>query len=239
VRLRDDSVRRALAAEFVLGTMSTRVRNRFRSLMRYDAGLRVLVDEWQQSLDPLSAGLAERQPPARVWTSIAARIRAERSRTGSNPSFGLRFWRSLALALTVVLAVGLVYLGSELRGERRPDMMAVLNDAKSEAALLVSWPIAQGEQKFVKVRIVAPRFDPPEGSWELWLIPSDRMDRPISAGVIAMTPDQTLEVSAPAGEALAKAWGFAVSVEPKGGSPTGAPTGPVIFRGPCIRLLNI
>jgi anti-sigma-K factor RskA len=29
----------------------------------------------------------------------------------------------------------------------------------------------------------------------------------------------------------------AMSVEPKGGSPTGAPTGPVIFRGQCVKLL--
>ena len=238
MRLTNAQVRQALAAEFVLGTLSTRVRRRFRSLMRYDAGLRALVDDWEQKLDPLGAGLTERHPPARVWTSIAARIRAERTRTGTSSS-GLRFWRTLAVALTVVLALGMVYVGTALRDERRPDMMAVLNDEKSEAALLVSWPLTKTERKFVNVRIVAPKFDPPEGSWELWLIPSDRMDRPISAGVIAMTPDQRLEIPAEAAAALGKAWGFAVSIEPKGGSRTGAPTGPVIFRGPCIRLINI
>ena len=239
MRLTSDEVRQALAAEFVLGTLSARVRRRFQSLMRYDAGLRAAVDDWERKLDPLGAGLAERQPPPRVWTSIAARIRADRVRTRTTASSGLRFWRALALALTVVLAVGMVYLGTALRDERRPDMMAVLNDEKSEAALLVAWPLQQGEQKFVDVRIVAPKLDPPAGSWELWLIPSDRMDRPISAGLVAMTPDQRLQIPAEAAAALAKAWGFAVSIEPKGGSPTGAPTGPVIFRGPCIRLLNI
>jgi anti-sigma-K factor RskA len=33
------------------------------------------------------------------------------------------------------------------------------------------------------------------------------------------------------------AWGVAMSVEPKGGSPTGAPTGPVIFKGQCVKIL--
>ena len=33
------------------------------------------------------------------------------------------------------------------------------------------------------------------------------------------------------------AWGMAMSVEPEGGSPTGAPTGPVIFKGQCVRIL--
>ena len=79
MRLTNDRIRQALAAEFVLGTLSGRVRRRLQSLMRYDAELRAMVDRWEQRLDPLSAGLTERQPPARAWTSIAARIRAERS----------------------------------------------------------------------------------------------------------------------------------------------------------------
>jgi anti-sigma-K factor RskA len=33
-----------------------------------------------------------------------------------------------------------------------------------------------------------------------------------------------------------QSWGIALSVEPQGGSPTGAPTGPVIFKGQCLRI---
>jgi anti-sigma-K factor RskA len=33
------------------------------------------------------------------------------------------------------------------------------------------------------------------------------------------------------------AWGIAMSVEPAGGSKTGAPTGPVIFKGQCVKVL--
>ena len=36
---------------------------------------------------------------------------------------------------------------------------------------------------------------------------------------------------------MERAWGMAMSVEPMGGSPTGAPTGPVIFKGQCVKLL--
>ena len=237
MRLTSDRIRQALAAEFVLGTLSARVRSRFQSLMRYDADLRATVDRWEQRLDPLAAGLPEREPPARVWTSIAARISAERSRPRHDFS-STSFWRTLALSMALVLAIGMVYVGTALRDDRRPDMMALLTDAKAEAALLVSWDLQQSERKRVKVRIVAPKVVPPEGSWELWLIPSDRMDQPVSAGFVTMTAEQTLEISAPAAAALANAWGFAVSVEPKGGSPTGKPTGPVIFRGPCIRMFN-
>ena len=236
MRLTNEAIRQALAAEFVLGTLSGRVRRRFQSLMRYDAGLRTMVDQWQQRLDPLASGLTERQPPARAWTEIEARIRAERSGTRAMTSIG--FWRAAALSMAVVLAIGMVYVGTALRDDRRPDMMALLTDDKAEAALLVSWELQQAERKFVRLRIVAPKVVPPQGSWELWLIPSDRMDQPVSAGFVAMTPEQTLEISPPAAAALGNAWGFAVSLEPKGGSPTGKPTGPVIFRGPCIRMFN-
>ena len=215
MRLTDDKIREALAAEFALCTLSARVRRRFHSLMRYDAGLRTMVDRWEERLEPFAAGLTERDPPARVWTAISGRIRADRTRTESDAPSALRFWRMLALALMLVLAVGMVYVGTALREERRPDMMAVLHDEKAEAALLVSWAEQRSEKKYVKVRLVRPKTVQPEGSWELWLIPSDRMDRPISAGLVAMTPQQTLEISAPAAQALGKAWGFAVSVEPR------------------------
>jgi anti-sigma-K factor RskA len=45
----------------------------------------------------------------------------------------------------------------------------------------------------------------------------------------------TLQLAAPADRALGDIPLLAVSLEPKGGSPTGAPTGPVLYSGPCVR----
>jgi anti-sigma-K factor RskA len=36
---------------------------------------------------------------------------------------------------------------------------------------------------------------------------------------------------------MGNAWAIAMSVEPARGSPTGAPTGPVIFKGRCVKML--
>lgn len=237
MRLRDDTLRDALAAEYALGTLGARARSRMQSLMRYDADLRRRVETWEQQLGPLSAGLPERHPPERVWKSIAARIRADRMRGRVDRDRGVRFWRAAALAMTLLVVVGTIVVAN-LLGERRPDMMAVLSDEKAEAALLIAWPLEQRERKHVRLRLIAPPKMPPDGALELWLIPADRMDRPISAGMVAMTPEQTLQIKPDAAAALSNAWGFAVSVEPKGGSPTGSPTGPMIFRGPCIKLIN-
>jgi anti-sigma-K factor RskA len=37
-------------------------------------------------------------------------------------------------------------------------------------------------------------------------------------------------------EGLTNIPALAISLEPKGGSPTGQPTGPILFTGPVIRL---
>ena len=67
---------------------------------------------------------------------------------------------------------------------------------------------------------------PPERSYQLWAVPSSGV--PMSLGVIEQarsTVDLKLE---PAKLTLA------VSLEPKGGSKTGAPTGPIVFTGTLI-----
>src|SRR5262245_19434791 len=125
MRIADDKIRQALAAEYVLGTLSARVRRRFQSLLRYDAGLRAMVEQWERRLDPLSEGLNEREPPPRVWSAIAQRLRPARAapRLDETP---VRFWRALAIAVSVMLVIGIGFVGGKILGDRRPDMMALL-----------------------------------------------------------------------------------------------------------------
>lgn len=66
-------------------------------------------------------------------------------------------------------------------------------------------------------------------SLELWYIGDDKPPRPM--GLIDKSP-ATMSIPAGAGGAGAT---FAVSVEPPGGSTTGAPTGPVVYKGTLIQ----
>ena len=61
-------------------------------------------------------------------------------------------------------------------------------------------------------------------AYELWLIP-DADAPPQSLGLLPASGRQTVTVPAALRTQLA------VSIEPAGGSPTGLPTGPVIYRG--------
>jgi anti-sigma-K factor RskA len=75
----------------------------------------------------------------------------------------------------------------------------------------------------------------PEKSYQLWLV-HDGMPQPKSLGVF---DDSEMDVRpmAPAGEMhdMMMDGTYAVSLEPKGGSPTGLPTGPVVFSGKLVK----
>ncbi|MCE9641775.1 MAG: anti-sigma factor [Betaproteobacteria bacterium] len=106
---RNPQLREQLAAEYVLGTLSGRVRRRFAQLMKYDVELRGTVAAWEMRLTPLAAAMPEISPPARVWQAIAARIGARPIQTGWWAKLGL--WRGAAAvsaALVIVLATLLV-----------------------------------------------------------------------------------------------------------------------------------
>jgi len=59
---------------------------------------------------------------------------------------------------------------------------------------------------------------------------------PVSMGLVPASGTERLTLREPAGTALQNIPALAVSVEPPGGSPTGAPTGPVILTGRVERI---
>jgi anti-sigma-K factor RskA len=73
-------------------------------------------------------------------------------------------------------------------------------------------------------------------SYELWLV-SDRLQRPRSLGVIGSN-DFTARpaLSSYDSETVNRAT-YAVTLEPEGGSPTGDPTGPIVFSGKLIETV--
>jgi anti-sigma-K factor RskA len=74
----------------------------------------------------------------------------------------------------------------------------------------------------------------PDTAWELWMLPGGDKP-PVSLGLISTHETQTLTVAEQLAPRLDEAWGLAMSLEPKGGSPTGVPTGPVLYKGQCVR----
>jgi anti-sigma-K factor RskA len=225
-------LRDKLAAEYVIGTLHGRARARFQSLMRYDAGLRGTVAEWEARLTPLAAAAGEIAPPARVWRAIARRI------AGARAPAGLAFWRALAVTSTAFVLVLAAFIGMAPQPEPPVAMVAVMSDDQGRPSMVVSWPrMKEMHEPHVRIKVLQEHPTMAAGTaWELWMVPRGQT-APVSMGLISTDADQVMRLAPALAERMGDASAVAMSVEPAGGSPTGAPTGPVIFKGQCVKIL--
>ena len=74
----------------------------------------------------------------------------------------------------------------------------------------------------------------PDRSLELWALPEGQNPQPL--GLVPATGVGRLTLGGPAEAVLANTRALAVSLEPAGGSPTGLPTGPVLYTGAVQRM---
>ena len=68
------------------------------------------------------------------------------------------------------------------------------------------------------------------------MLPNGANAAPVSLGLIPGVGNAQLGLSAAQLAVLGNTATLAVSLEPAGGSPTGLPTGPVIFTAPLLRV---
>ena len=218
-----------LAAEYALGTLRGRARQRFEAIARADAEVESVRRQWEAAFAPFAERIPEVEPPARVWKAIEQRV-GERARRGG-PWSSLGFWRSFGLlaggVATVLIAAFISMAGGGPRGD--PAMLAVLvSPAPANEARMV---ISMHAPDVVRVRNYRPwKSVEDEGKGlELWVIPKEGPPR--SLGMVPnVSGDMTMRVRVD-DERLKGAAHLALSAEPKGGSPTRQPTGRVLCSG--------
>jgi anti-sigma-K factor RskA len=213
-----------LAAEYVLGTLRGGARRR---LERWRA-TSPLVEErcrfWEEGLLPLLLRLKPASPPAHVWQGIRARL--------NPPAAGQRRrLRVLALAASVVLVmlVGALLYWRTL-GPGRALEAATISAASGNWMWQVEIYGRPGEEH-LSIRASTLAAAPAGRDYELWALPKGKA--PVSLGLLPYRHALTRRaLSAAQQQALANSAQLAVSVEPPGGSPTGQPTGTVVFVVP-------
>ena len=223
----------ALAAQYVLGTMSARARARFARLSRGDPVLAAAIRAWEDRLSPLAQSVAPVEPPASVWSAILARI--DRA-AGSTPErrtvwATVSLWRGLALTgFATAIALALVLLAPPLE---RPaaTLVVVLAGQDAKPAFVAS---AERNGRLLTIKAVAPLSPGADRSLQLWALPAAGNPRPL--GLVPASGVVQIALPVDAGTALQNIAALAVSLEPRGGSPTGLPTGPVLYSGPVERL---
>ncbi len=225
VELLDDSD--TLAGSYVLGTADTNERALAQRRIAEDPTFAAAVSAWEQRLSPLAEAVAPVPAPLESWSQIE-RITGSRAE-GVTLLQRINFWRwttGLATAIAAVLAI--LILGQP---RQIPTLIAVLDDPTGRANWVLS--LDRGAQQVaarpVEARVAAQT--PPDRSLQLWLIVGQ--GAPLSLGLIDPRAERVLAL--PPGVDLQDA-ALAVSLEPPGGSPTDAPTGPVVAQGRVLRL---
>jgi anti-sigma-K factor RskA len=223
MKLNDPELIDRLAAEYVLGTLRGPARRRFERHQREDWHVGRRVGAWEDRLTPFALALAPQAPSPALWPQIARRIGIDPTPARLPPA---RAWsRALAAGLA---AVALFFGGwFALRTGFAPDLQPVATIA--EAGGDAVWRV-ETDRDHSRVSIAAigvPRAAAGR-SYELWALPEDG-SAPVSLGLMPASGVLERSLAETQRAALGRSAKVAVSLEPAGGSPTGAPTGPVLY----------
>lgn len=218
----------ALAAAYVTGTLRGRARHRFEALLPSHARLRDAVRQWQDRLMPLTVAVAPQTPGARVWRGIEQRLWPAPGRARWWQHLGL--WRALSGASTAAaLALALLLT---VPGEQPPPIVVVLQGSAGTPQAAASFVASfNADGRTLVTRPLAPVALEAGRVLELWAVPPQGAPRSlglISGSGVTVVPRGRLPRDVLDRRATSA---LAVSVEPPGGSPTGVPTGPVVFAG--------
>ena len=207
--------RDALAAEYVLGTLEAREAAELRVRMETDAALAAAVADWEHRLAPLLTLAPPEAPPHDLWARI------ERSLGATPARKEWRFpWPALGIGASAVAAGLAAFL--VLRPTPEAPLMTVLLTSRDQPAWLVE---AQGDT--IRLAALNRQEIEPGRVAQLWALPQGAT-APTSLGLVpeggrfSVTPT-TLRPS--------PGMLIEITLEPPGGSPTGRPTGPILFIG--------
>ncbi|MGB9098426.1 anti-sigma factor [Erwinia sp.] len=206
----------ALAAEYALGTLRGPARQQFERRLQQESALQEEVSRWQTMLGHMDHSVQPVAPSAEVWQKILRNLPAEK-----RARMPFR-WHYLGWALAASFAGVLL-----LKINQQPDSLqavAVLNSSGSQQG---SWVVALNQAKGeLTLQAVNASALPANQSFELWIIPPGQ--KPQSLGLV--TPGSITRIALNTSR-LSDLPLLAISLEPQGGSPTGQPTGPVVFSG--------
>jgi anti-sigma-K factor RskA len=309
-----DEDQETLAAEYVLGTLSSEEREHAEALRSFDPKFESSVQQWERRLGELNVMVEAVEPPPAVWDKVKAQTGPTETAQGNGPaeerpprlstvaalasdlpaegdaqtatggltaSSGtaeqesppksrkiepsanvvyltrrVRRWRRLSLVAGALAALLALYIAvwqvapdlmppqlrphqanivarSESAARIQQDrLVAVLQQGPNAPAFLLTFDL---QQRMLFVRRVSAPAEAGK-SYQLWLI-SKNLGAPRSLGLVDNNEFTSRNLAGNYDIDTLRAANYAVSLEPNGGSPTGAPTGPVLFTGRAVESL--
>lgn len=214
-----ESLRNALAAEYVLGTLRGAARRRFQKLILSNQTIAETVSLWEQYLNGMGEKIPPIQPDDKVWQIIQSRLGfiSEQNNVVDLPvqTKSTSTWKVLAMAASLLIAVAVTtFTVKQL--EPTVSEVAVVLDEDSKPL----WVIEYSDKDLIirptdKVELLT------QNDYELWIVPATG-EAPVSLGVLPQ--ESHVITKAPRSLSDLSFTILAVSLEPLGGSPNGQPT---------------
>lgn len=227
------------AAEYALGVQTAAERAAAERRIDTDPAFASEVFAWNERLIPMIDAVPPVSPSRVVWLRIRAQLGLTQGATKVGAWNNISIWRAATGVFAATAAATLAFVvltPTTVTTPSRVDAPVVPSPAGLTSVGMLK-PDADAPASFVitfdqasERLIIAPVVGPSQAghSYELWLLPDGTA--PVSIGVLDGAGVVTLDARrlvGVGGGSLA----LAISVEPRGGSPTGLPTGPVIASG--------
>jgi len=223
------------AAEFVLGLLEGEARMEAERRLASDPAFAREVERWRTRFAEFDDATPPQPAGEALWSRIEATVGATPA-GAAQPSMWSRLWGDIGVLRTATIGASLavlmlaVGLGVAIRQARlQPVMVAVLVDGDRAGAVVHAF--ADGRTILLPLTSISV---PSGRTLQVWTLPS-RERGPVSVGL--MDRPRTLELElkdlpTPGPNQL-----FEITLEPAGGSPTGRPTGPILFKGNTAQTL--
>ncbi|WP_297750831.1 anti-sigma factor [Hydrogenophaga sp.] len=228
----------ALASAYVVGTLSAARRREVQERLPRDARLRAAVDGWEARLLPLTRLADPVEPSPALWSRIENGLAPARApqRPDTVSAWqrwwrSVHFWRAVAATGFVAASVAALWPATGLFAPAAPQYMVVLVPPNGNAP---GWMVqTQGRDTLRLVPLGTTTALPEQRSLQFWT-KADDWNAPVSLGLVQ--PGQPLEVKLDKLPPLVPNQLFEITLEPYNGSPTGRPTGPILYIGRSVQL---
>jgi anti-sigma-K factor RskA len=227
-----------LAAELVLGLLSSSERRTLQSRADSDRAFAERVAYWERRFAPWLSDIEPVDPPARVWTRVCQRLGWQDSEPVSASLRGtLAFWRTATALFAIVAIVAIWALLQRSPQSSGPGQTSVQAQVEGQPVTTLwhddgtpGWLVSIGRTHRTVLVVPVPTGTHAKGRVpELWVIEAGQAPR--SLGIVSGDRSWTVTVPDDLRAALVSGSVLAVSLEPAAGAPHAAPMGPIVAKG--------
>jgi anti-sigma-K factor RskA len=231
MRYDNRELRELLAAEYVLGTLKGRARQRFEGLMGASPELRKEVRDWEERLNRLAESAPPIAPPPQAWDALRDRLFPEPAPAPWYERLG--FWRGLSLGGGMLAAVLAAFLIVERPGES-PNYVVMIHNTNEQPVWMVSTSTDMGR---LYVKNLKAMNMPKDVQCLLW-VKSEHGGGLFPVGVLPDEGDDAvLEIDEKIRNMLPGK--LLVSVEHSSNTPPDEPESPLAYEGTWMPLTEI